>query len=150
MELLRGVVTMPLAPVFGATGRCERVLCRTGLRALLIAGREHDLELIEFIPLLVRSISFRNSQERLQAKARGNRFRFIHEQHYLSSSEEGHAPILAVGGMGKFGFINTLGGREGGLEPAAFWGYRVKRPSRKPPETVLNRIICRQVIFCAA
>jgi hypothetical protein len=52
---------MRLAGVLGATRRWGEVSCRTLLRALSISGRQHDLKLIELIPLGVRPFSFRNS-----------------------------------------------------------------------------------------
>jgi hypothetical protein len=46
--------------------------------ALSISGSQHDLELVQLIPLGVGPLPLWNRQQRLQAGTGGNRLRFIH------------------------------------------------------------------------
>jgi hypothetical protein len=46
--------------------------------SLPIAGREHDLQFIDLIPLGLGPLPVRNSEKLLQAMAGGSRLRFIH------------------------------------------------------------------------
>jgi hypothetical protein len=63
----------------GLAARCGSVPPGILLRsALPIAGGQHDLELIELIPLGIGPLPLWNRQERLQAGTGGNRWRFIH------------------------------------------------------------------------
>jgi hypothetical protein len=63
----------------GVAARCGSVPPGVLLRgALSISSGQHDLELIELIPLGIGPLPLRNRQKRLQASARGNRLRFIH------------------------------------------------------------------------
>jgi hypothetical protein len=63
----------------GMTTGCSAVPPNVLLRsALSISGSQHDLELIQLIPLGVGPLPLRNRQQRLQASAGGNRLLFIH------------------------------------------------------------------------
>ena len=63
----------------GMTAGCVAVPPNVLIRSSLsISGRQHDLELIELIPLGVGPLSLWNRQQRLQASTGGNRLRFIH------------------------------------------------------------------------
>jgi hypothetical protein len=46
--------------------------------SLPITGREHDLQLIDLVPLGFGPLPVRNSEKLLQAMAGGSRLRFIH------------------------------------------------------------------------
>jgi hypothetical protein len=52
-------------------------------RSLPVAGSEHDLELVQLVPLLVGPLPLGNSQQRLQAGTGGIiRLLFVHARHY--------------------------------------------------------------------
>jgi len=71
-------VVLPAAG-FGLTAGCSAVPPNVLIRSSLsIAGCQHDLELIDLIPLGVGPLSLGNRQKSLQASAGGNRLRFIH------------------------------------------------------------------------
>jgi len=69
-----------------------RVAIRVG-RALPVAGCEHDLQLVQFVPLGVGALAFRYGQQRLQARARGIGLRFVHNPHYLTVRRTALAPL---------------------------------------------------------
>jgi len=63
----------------GLTARCGSVPPGILLRsALAISGSQHDLELIELIPLGIGPLPVRNCLQGSQAIAGGNRCRIIH------------------------------------------------------------------------
>ena len=47
-------------------------------RTLPVAGRQHDLEFDELIPLSIGALPFRHRQQLLQAAARGNWLWIVH------------------------------------------------------------------------
>lgn len=47
-------------------------------RPLPIPRRQHDLELVQLIPLGIGPLPLGNGKKRLQAGARGSRLRFVH------------------------------------------------------------------------
>jgi hypothetical protein len=62
------------------TGRRSGVPPIARIRSpLSIAGRQHDLKFIEFIPLSLGPLPLGNNQELLQAEAGGTGLRFIHD-----------------------------------------------------------------------
>ena len=91
MELLLLVLTAMALPAAARPGMASSRLggVPPGTLALLrsslaVSGSQHDLELVQFIPLSLGPLSVRYGQKRLQAGAGGNRLRFIHRRHYLT------------------------------------------------------------------
>jgi len=79
VELPHRLFTVWPAAGSGLTAGCSAVPPNALLRSSLsISGSQHDLELIELIPLGIGPLSVRNRQERLQANTGGNRLRVIH------------------------------------------------------------------------
>jgi hypothetical protein len=73
-------VVLPSAGL-GMTAGCSAVPTNVLIlirSSLSISGSQHDLELIQLIPLGVGPLSLWNRQKSLQASTGGNRLRFIH------------------------------------------------------------------------